>query len=79
MLYEVITQAMVNERKYEGEKVYDVSGGPGFIPGKFTFACINGLCLISTSSMLVEASIRTIHADANLGMDEGLQRVRMIV
>jgi hypothetical protein len=70
-------QAMVNERKYEGEKVYDVSGGPGFIPGKFTFACLKGLCLISTSSMLVEESIRTIHADTNLGTDEGLQRVRL--
>jgi hypothetical protein len=69
-------QAMVNERKYEGEKVYDVSAGPGFIPGKFTFACLDGLCLLSTSSMLVEESIRTIHADADLRMDEGLQRVR---
>ncbi len=69
-------KAMINERKYEGEKVYDVSGGPGFIPGKFTFACLEGLCLISTSSMLVEESVRTIHADTDLNMDEGLQRVR---
>jgi len=68
--------AMVNERKYEAEVIYDVSGGPGFVPGKFTFACLNGICLISTSSMLVEESIRTIHADINLLADAGLQKVR---
>jgi len=69
-------RAMVNERKYEAEVVYDVSGGPGFIPGKFTFACLEGLCLISSSSMLVEESIRTIHAETNLTSYAGLQKVR---
>lgn len=69
-------RAMVNERKYEAEEVYDVSGGPGFVSGTFSFACLEGLCLISTSSMLVEESIRTIHADTNLGSVAGLQKVR---
>ncbi len=69
-------RAMVNERKYETEVVYDVSGGPGFVPGKFTFACLEGLCLISSSSMLVEESIRTIHAETNLASVAGLQKVR---
>ena len=69
-------RAMVNERKYEAEVVYDVSGGPGFVPGKFTFACLDGLCLISSSSMLVEESIRTIHAETNLASLGGLQKVR---
>ena len=68
--------AMVNERKYESETVYDVSGGPGFVPGKFTFSCLEGLCLISTSSMLVEESIRTIHSGTNLSSVAGLQKVR---
>lgn len=69
-------KAMVNERKYEAEVVYDVSGGPGFVPGKFTFACLDGICLISTSSMLVEESIRTIHAESDLSAEIGLQKVR---
>ncbi len=69
-------RAMVNERKYEAEVVYDVSGGPGFVPGKFTFSCLDGLCLISSSSMLVEESIRTIHAETNLTSFAGLQKVR---
>lgn len=69
-------RAMINERKYESEIVYDVSGGPGFVPGKFSFACLDGLCLISSSSMLVEESIRTIHAETNLASQAGLQEVR---
>jgi len=69
-------RAMVNERKYENEVVYDVSGGPGFVPGKFTFACLDGLCLISSSTMLVEESIRTVHAETNLTSLAGLQKVR---
>ncbi len=68
--------AMVNERKYEAEEVYDVSGGPGFVPGKFTFACVEGLCLLSSSSMLVEEAIRTIHAETSLASVAGLQKVR---
>ncbi len=69
-------KAMINERKYETEVVYDVSGGPGFVPGKFTFACLDGLCLISSSSMLVEESIRTVHSGTNLASSVGLQMVR---
>jgi hypothetical protein len=69
-------KAMVNERKYETETLYDVSGGPGIIPGKFTFVCTGGLCLISPSSMLVEEAVRTIHAGADSSPDTGLQKVR---
>jgi len=69
-------KAMVNKRKYEAEMVYDVSGGPGFLPGKFTFACLDGLCVISSSSMLVEESIRTIHSGTNLASETGLQKLR---
>lgn len=68
-------RAMINERKYETEVVYDVSGGPGFIPGKFAFACLDGLCLISSSSMLVEESIRTIHSESKLSASAGLEKV----
>ena len=57
--------------------LYDVSGKPGFIPGKFSFACINGICLVSPSSMLVEESIQ----DHSLGRrsasaDEELSLIR---
>jgi hypothetical protein len=69
-------EAMVNERKYETETIYDFSGKPGFIPGKFSLACVNGLCLISPASMLIEESIRTIHSDTDLSDDEGLQLIR---
>lgn len=68
--------AMVHERKYEGEILYDVSGGPGTIPGKFTYTCMGGLCLISPSSMLVEEALRTIHAGPGSMPDPGLQKVR---
>jgi len=69
-------KAMVNERKYEATMLYDVSGKPGFIPGKFSFACINGICLISPSSILVEESIRTIHSEGDLSADEELNLIR---
>ncbi len=69
-------KAIVNERKYETVLLNDVSGGPGFVPGKFSYACLDGLCLISPSSMLVEAAIRTIHSDTNLPSRRGLQKVR---
>jgi hypothetical protein len=69
-------KAMVNERKYETETLYDVSGGPGILPGKFTFTCTDGLCLISPSSMLVEEAVRTIHAGSNSLPESGLQKVR---
>ena len=68
--------AMVNERKYETVLLNDVSGGAGFVPGKFSYACLDGLCVISPSSMLVEAAIRTIHSDTNLPSRKGLQKVR---
>lgn len=69
-------KAMINERKYEAETVYDVSGSPGFNPGTFTFTCLDGICLVSTSSILVEESVRTIHAESNLATVAGLQKVR---
>ena len=76
MLTMLEEKAMVNERKYETETLYDVSGGPGIIPGKFTFACMGGLCLISPSSMLVEEAVRTIHAGSDSLPEPGLQKVR---
>ncbi|MDF1573899.1 MAG: hypothetical protein P1P86_01735 [Bacteroidales bacterium] len=69
-------RTMMNERKYETEVVYDVSGEPGFVPGRFTFTCTEGLCLISSSSMLVEESIRTIHSGVNLASAPGFQRAQ---
>ncbi len=68
-------KTMVNERKYEATMLYDVSGEPGFVPGKFSFACLNGLCLMSPSSMLVEASVRTIHSELDLSTDEKLELI----
>ncbi len=68
--------AMVNERKYETETIYDFSGRPGMIPEKFSLACVNGICLVSPSSMLVESSIRTLHSDTDLSGQQGLQIVR---
>ena len=69
-------QAMLHERKYEAETVYDVSGKPGFVPGKFSYACVKGICLISPSSILVEESVRTIHSDTDFSADDALQLVR---
>lgn len=67
---------MMNERKYEAETIYDFSGRPGLIPEKFSLACVNGLCLISPTSMLIEESIRTIHGDTDLSDDKGLEMIR---
>ncbi len=69
-------EAMFNERKYETETLYDGSGHPGHIPGKFTFSCVNGICLASPSKLLVEASVRTIHSESDLSQDAGLQMIR---
>jgi hypothetical protein len=68
--------SMVNERRYESEELIEVSASPGSIPGRFTFACVNGICLVSPSSLLVEESIRTIHASPGTVVDPGLQLVR---
>ncbi len=68
--------AMINERKYDATILFDVSGEPGFVPGKFSFTCLNGLCVLSPSSMLVEESVRTIHSEADLSTDEGLKLIR---
>ncbi|MEZ5069412.1 MAG: PQQ-binding-like beta-propeller repeat protein [Bacteroidales bacterium] len=67
---------MMNDRKYEGTNLYDVSGKPGFVPGRFTFACSNGLWMVSPSSLLVEEAIRTLHSDVNLSGDKDLELVR---
>ncbi len=69
-------ETMVNDRKYETEVLFDVSGNPAIIPGKFTFSCVNGLCILSPSSMLVEESVRTIHSDTDSSLDPGLQLIR---
>jgi len=68
--------AMVNERKYETETIYDFSGRPGMVPEKFSLSFVNGICLVSPSSMLVESSIRTLHGDTDLSEQEGLQIIR---
>jgi len=68
--------SIVNERKYESETLFDVSGDPASIPGKFTFACVNGICLAGASSMLVEQSLRTIHAGMDPSEDKALEKVR---
>jgi len=76
MLKMLEEKAMVNDRKYEAEVLYEVSGEPGHFPGKFSFSCINGLCLISPSSMVLEESVRTIHSESSLTEDLGLKMVR---
>lgn len=69
-------KAMINSRKYETETLFDVSGEPGLVPGKFTFSCVKGLCLLSSSSMLIEESIRTMHDERDLNEELGLSMVK---
>ncbi|MEN8201250.1 MAG: hypothetical protein ABFS28_01555 [Bacteroidota bacterium] len=69
-------KAMINSRKYETETLYDVSGEPGLVPGTFTFSCMKGMCLLSSSSMLIEESIRTIHNERDLNEELGLSMVK---
>ena len=76
MLSLLSAETLVNERKYEAETLYDISGNPGYLPGKLTFCCIDGLCLFSPSSLLVENAVRTIHAGTGQEGDQGLQLVR---
>lgn len=68
--------ALANKRKYEGEFLNEVSGDPNTVKGKFTFACVNGICLLSPTSMLVEESIRSIHSSADGEADQDLQAIR---
>ena len=69
-------ESIVNERKYDAETLFDVSGSPAVIPGKFTFACINGIFLAGPSSIMVEHSVRSIHAGKDPSEDQALERVR---
>jgi hypothetical protein len=66
----------VNDRKYEAETLFDISENEGKVPGKLTFACVNGVCLASPSSLLVEGSVRTIHATEVPAEDPGWQLIR---
>ncbi len=69
-------ESIVNERKYDSETLFDVSGNPAIISGKFTFTCVNGIFLAGPSSILVEHSVRTIHAGVDPLEDKELERVR---
>jgi len=69
-------ESIVNDRKYEAETLYDVSSQPGTIPGKFTFCCLKGICLLSPSSLLVEEAVRTLHAEKDLAGEAELELVR---
>jgi hypothetical protein len=68
-------ESMVNERRYDAATLYDVSGAPGIFPLKFSFVCMNGCAVISPSSMLVEAAIRTIQSGQDLTADQGLKQI----
>ncbi len=68
--------SMVNERSYNAATLYDVSGAPRIVPGKFSFACLNGCAMISPASILVEAALRTIQSDSDFRGDAGLQEIR---
>lgn len=69
-------ESMVNERKYDGETLFDVSASPSILSGKFTFSCVNGIFLAGPSSMLVENAVRTIHAGRDHSEDPALEKVR---
>lgn len=69
-------QSLSHQRKYEGEVLNEISGNPELIRGKFAFACVNGVCLISPESMMVEASVRRIHDRDQHVPDEDLQLVQ---
>ncbi len=69
-------ESMVNARKYEGIHIFDVSGRPGFVPGKFTFSCRNGICILSASSLLVEEAVRQVHAGDGRQENPGLERIK---
>lgn len=69
-------ETIVNERKYDSETLFDVSGSPALIPGKFTFTCVNGIFLAGPSSIMVEHSVRSIHAGRDHPEDTALERVR---
>jgi hypothetical protein len=60
--------AALDERKYEAETLYQVSG--------YTMCCLSGICLFSPSSLLVEHSVRTIHSGTGLNDDEELKQVK---
>lgn len=69
-------ESLQNERRYETELIQDLSAGTSFIPGTFSLCCLNGLCLISPSSLLVEEAIRTLHAGERNELPETLMRLR---
>ncbi|MFO7669398.1 MAG: hypothetical protein R6W31_07045 [Bacteroidales bacterium] len=69
-------ESIVNDRKYESETLFDVSGNPAIIPGKFTFTCVNGILLAGPSSLLVEQAVRTIHSGNDPLEDKALEKVR---
>lgn len=69
-------EAMVNERKYETETLFDVSAIKDHSPGKFTFACVSGICMISPTSLLVEGSVRNIHTEYDPEAERGLKLIR---
>jgi len=67
--------AIVNNRKYEAVNLYDVSL-PAIGPVRqLSYSVIDGLVLISSSSLLVEEAIRTVHSGSGIISDVAFREV----
>jgi len=69
-------EARISERKYETERLSEVSGAMGDLVGDFSYACVKGILLVSPSAMLVESAIRTIHSEPDTARGKVLQKIR---
>lgn len=63
-------EAIINSRKYEATVLYDVSLQSDGAIKQLVYTSLDGLVIMSTSSLLVEDAIRTLHSDSGIGNAE---------
>jgi hypothetical protein len=68
-------EAIMNERKYEAVPLYDVSLDSESPIEQVSFTIVDGLVILSTSSLLVEEAIRTLHTRSGIGTTMGFKKV----
>lgn len=68
-------EAMTNVRKYEAVDLIDVSFSAEALINGFTYAIVDGLLLVGSSSILIEDAIRTLHSDSGIAQQQGFQQV----
>jgi hypothetical protein len=74
----IIKSGTMSTRKYEGTNIYEVSFLHETAAGNFSFAVSHDILMISSSTILLENSIRQIVSDETVDLSEGFSEIYAI-